>query len=227
MATPQLSPIGRTESLTEQVREALVVAIASGRLRTGEIFSMQSIAQQMGVSRTPVREAMLQLQQRGIVRMVRSQGALIIGQTAEDLRQIFQVREWIEVPATAAAARRAGPTDRERVAAAYEAMASAVRAGDRRALESADRAFHAAILELSGNDRAARIVDELRHFVISHGHAASGHDRSLEEILEQHRPIVEAFERADGDAAAAAMARHLRQTAAATLEQAASPSVSD
>lgn len=215
----RLEPIDRAENFTQQVRETLVSAIASGSLERGGIYSMQVLADQLGVSRTPVREAMLQLQQRGLVKMLRNQGALILGPTLDDLRQIFQLRRWLEVPATREAVANAGEQDRAALWAHFREMEAAAARDDAAAVDREDRLLHSRLLALSGNDRVVTVLDDVRSFMIAHGHTTTGRSRSLREIVAQHEPILAAFDAGDADAAAAAMERHLEATETATLVQ--------
>lgn len=222
-----LSPRKRADSYTDQVREALKGTLASGALEVGRIYPIQTLADQLGVSRTPVREALLQMQQAGLVRILPTQGVLIVGRTIEDLRQVFQIRTWLEVPAAREAVARATPADVEGLQRSYERLGALAEAGDRAAFAAEDRRFHGTLLALAGNERLATVVDQLRDFLISNGYASTGHDRSLRDIAIEHEPIVAAFADGDADAAAAAMERHLELTAETTIERATKPDAAD
>jgi len=214
---------GRRESAhsyTDQVRETLLKAIAEGTLEAGSVYPMQLLAEQLGVSRTPVREALLQLQQRSLIRIERNQGVRILGHTEADLREVFQLREWLEVPATEAAAGNVGEADAAALQEAFQRLVAAAEAGDVAGFAYLDRDFHSAVLALSGNARVVQIVSELREFLISRGYASSGLGGSLVEIARQHEPILTALLRQDAAAAGAAMAQHIRRIAEATISAA-------
>jgi DNA-binding GntR family transcriptional regulator len=215
---PRLAPRARPHSISDQVREVLKETLASGGLEVGQVYPIQTLADQMGVSRTPVREALLQMQQSGLVRILPNQGVLILGRTVEDLRQVFQIRTWLEVPAVREAVARADADAIERLRAAYARLEALAEAGDRAGVEAEDRAFHALLLEAAGNQRLADVVGHLRDFLISNGYASTGHERSLRDLALEHRPIVEAVAAGDADAAAAAMEAHLARTAEVTIE---------
>jgi len=214
------------ETYTDQVRETLVTAIADGVLEAGRVYPMQVLAEQLGVSRTPVREALLQLQERSLIRMERNHGVRILPRTVDDLADVFQIRRWLEVPATEAAAARLRAEDDVALSACLERMTSAAAAGDVAAFALLDRDFHALILERSGNARVARLVAELRDFLIAHGHATSWIEGGLPEVAAQHEPILAALARRDGPAAAAAMADHLSRVAEATIAAASGDAIS-
>ncbi len=192
--------------------------LASGGLEVGRVYPIQTLADQMGVSRTPVREALLQLQQAGLVRILPNQGVLVVGRTVEDLRQVFQIRTWLEVPAVREAVVRADVDAVASLRASYARLAALADADDRAGVEAEDRAFHALLLETAGNRRLADVVGHLRDFLISNGYASTGHERSLRDLALEHLPIVEAVAAGDADAAAAAMESHLARTAEVTIE---------
>ncbi|MFT3864346.1 MAG: GntR family transcriptional regulator [Solirubrobacterales bacterium] len=214
----RLPKVETVSNLTEQVHDLLLGAIIDGTLEAGSLYSVQALADQFGVSRTPVREAMLQLARRGIVEMVRNQGVLIVQRSLEDLRDIFQIRLWLEVPAVSDAVPNMEDADIERVHCIYERMRECARQGDARGLENEDRLLHGAIIECSGNLRVASMIDDLRDFVIAQGKTTTGRSRTLLEIVQAHDELIAAIDRRDADAAAAAMARHLESTAEALLE---------
>lgn len=214
-----LPKVATVSNRTEQVHDLLMRAIAEGELEAGQLYSVQALAGELGVSRTPVREAMLQLARRGIVEMVPGQGVRVIQRSLDDVRDIFEVRIWLEVPVIKTAVPKMDDADLARVRASYERMQQAALAGDGRALENEDRVFHLAILECSGNLRVARLLDELRDFVVAQGKTTTGRSRTPMQIVEAHEPILAAIERRDSEAAGEAMETHLRSSAKVLLAQ--------
>ena len=215
----KLPKVRTVSNLTEQVHDLLMGAVVEGTLEPGRLYSVQALAGQLGVSRTPVREAMLQLARRGIVEMVPSQGVRIVQRSLDDLRDIFEIRLWLEVPVVRAAVPKMDAADVARIHASYERMREYALTGDGRGLEIEDRVLHAAILECSGNLRVAVLIDELRDFVVAQGKTTTGRSRTLLEIAEVHKPIVDAIDRGDAEGAADAMERHLLSSADALLKQ--------
>ncbi|HVV89840.1 MAG TPA: GntR family transcriptional regulator [Solirubrobacterales bacterium] len=215
----RLPKVETVSNLTEQVHDLLLGAIVDGTLEAGTLYSVQALADQFGVSRTPVREAMLQLARRGIVEMVRNQGVLIVQRSLEDLRDIFQIRLWLEVPAVRDAVPKMDAADLERIHATFGRMRAFAREGDARGLENEDRMLHRAILECSGNLRVAAMIDDLRDFVIAQGKTTTGRSRTLPQIVEAHGDLIAAIDRGDAEGAAQAMARHLESTSDALLAQ--------
>jgi len=206
---PSIEP---SANLTDKVHDALVTAIASRELEPGSLYSVKDLAEQFGVSRTPVREAMLQLDRRGLVEILRNQGVRILERTREDLESIFELRLWVEVPAAREAAVRRTPEEQDRFQASFDLMRELAERGDRAGMLREDRRLHFMIVAASGNLRAARTMDELRDFVMSQGQSTGGRSRSLIEIVDEHTGIVEALAAADPEAAGEAIEGHIAST---------------
>ncbi len=135
--------------------------ILDGTLPGGEFFTEGGVADQTGVSRTPVREALLRLEVEGLVRLYPKKGALVIPVTADEARQVLQARSVIETWAAGAMwDGRAGvlPELREHLAA----MCAAREAGDVGGFVERDRAFHEVIVTAAGNPFLTRAYHSLR-----------------------------------------------------------------
>ena len=204
-----LEPLAAPQTLTSHARTAVLSAIGDGRLEPGGLYSVAQLAEQLGVSRTPVREALLMLEREGRVRFERNRGVRVLAPTAHDIAEVFELRLLLEVPTTAAAA---GRVDLDALTAAYDAMAEAAAAADEPAFMDRDERFHGVILAATGNRRLVAAVAQLRDAVRGRGASTVGRSRDLPEILGEHQAILEALREGDGDRAAAAMRYHLRRT---------------
>lgn len=202
--------VGRTG--TEQVAVILRHAIVEGRLAPGSLHSVRELAEQMGVSRTPVREALLQLARDRMVHFERNRGVRIMRTSLHDLEEIFEIREWLEVPATARAAERCTPQQLRTVERAYSEMSHAVDSGDEERLWHHDRTFHRCILLASGNVRLADYVDGLRDMVLLRDSTTVRRGRTPKAVLCEHLPILHALTARDAVAASRAMAQHISHT---------------
>ena len=204
-----LQPLAATQTLATHARTSVLAAIGDGSLEPGGRYSVAQLAEQLGVSRTPVREALLMLEREGRVRFERNRGVRIVAPTAHDIAEVFELRLLLEVPTTASSA---GRIDLDELTAAFEAMAAAADAGDEPAFMDSDERFHAVILAASGNRRLVAAVAQLRDAVRGCGASTVGRSRALPEILGEHEAILEALRAGDADRAAAAMRYHLRRT---------------
>lgn len=205
-----LPPTGRLNSM---VHEALRAAIISGELRAGGLYSVNDLALQLGVSRTPVREAVIRLASLGMVRFERNRGVRILETSWTDLQEIFTLRLLLEVPAARRAVTRIRDDEVRLLRSRHEAMHAAALAGDEEDVMRCDRAFHAGLLAAAGNVRLVDYVDDLRDMVLGRGKSTAGHSRGLLDIVEEHRAVLERVEARDADGAAAQLRRHLLHTA--------------
>lgn len=214
--------VERPATLTGRATEALRAAIVDGRLRAGELYSVAQLADRLGVSRTPAREALLLLERQGMVRFERNRGARVLEKSARDLDEVFALRLLLEVPAARAAAERMGEADVAAVAAELEAMGAQLDPPDEAAFMAHDRRFHELLLEAAGNRRLLAIVGDLRDHVRLRGASTVGRGRDLRAIHDEHAAIVEALRGGDPGAVADAMRAHLEQTRLLLVEGAGS-----
>jgi DNA-binding GntR family transcriptional regulator len=214
---------GERATLTSRALEALRVAIVDGRLEAGERYAVAQLAERFGVSRTPVREALLVLERQGVVRFERNRGVRVLETTAHDLEEVFALRLLLEVPATRRACallRREDLTALERELKAMERLAGEE---DEAAFMAHDKRFHEIILRASGNRRLTTIVSQLRDLVRFRGASTVGRSRDLQAILAEHVVILDALRAGDADAAAEAMRAHLVETGRLLLAQESAP----
>lgn len=205
MPTPEV-PIGLPEvgpraSLREQVTEALRAALVSGALRAGVVYSAPGLAERFGVSATPVREAMLDLVQAGLVEAVPNKGFRVVELTEQDLDEYTAIRTLLEPPTVA---KVAADAPREAVAALRPLAEQIVRAAvdrDVLAYVEADTAFHLALLALAGNAHLVDVVRDLRYRSRLYGVPALAANDELEPSARQHVDLLDAV--AAGDAAGA------------------------
>ncbi|OJU82390.1 MAG: hypothetical protein BGO11_10640 [Solirubrobacterales bacterium 70-9] len=207
----------RPQKLKDQVETYMRDAINSGEWSAGELHSVGEVADEFGVSRTPVREAVLQLADAGLVAFERNVGFRILRSTPSQIVEIFHLRLLLEVPATRLTARDAGEETLATMRAELAEMSAAAKKGDESLFMQHDRYFHDAAISGAGNDRLITTVDRLRDATRLIGASTVERRRSLFDIADEHRPILDAFERRDAAAAAAAMRDHVVHTGSLLL----------
>ncbi len=208
LLVPVLTLPTDADSLADAVAAAVRDAVASRELVAEETYSVYQLADWLGVSRTPVREAMLRLAEVGLVEIVRNRGFRVLLPQPHDIEEIVEIRLALE-PAAARCAARSGC---EGLADLLDAMRTAAERDDQPAFWAADRAVHHAIVLASGNARAAAIVERLRATTALLGPPTTATGRTLVEIHAEHEPIVRAVLDRDPDAAEIAMRAHLEHT---------------
>jgi DNA-binding GntR family transcriptional regulator len=204
-----LAPILGSRNIADEVSDTIRAAIVAGQLAPDSLHSAQSLATQLNVSRTPVREGLLRLSREGLVRFERNRGIRILKPSTGDLGEIFQVREWIEAPCAALAAKNRTPEDLESLAESLASMVTAAEAGEPELAHFYDRRFHRKIIELAANTKALQYYIELGH-LLSWTELTTHDTRTLDEVLDPHRDIFSAIEAGDSDRAASLTTEHIR-----------------
>jgi DNA-binding GntR family transcriptional regulator len=197
----------------QRVHERIRNDILSGQISPGARLKISELAQRYGLSHMPVREALQQLQGEGLVILSPNRGASVRRMDAGFIRSLFDIREALEGFLTNQAADRVTPDLLDRLRETQRRYDAAVEAGDLHACIPLNRNFHEAILQVTGNEEALRLLS--RHTaVISALRARLGYapDR-VAMIQQEHWAILEALARGDGPAAQRIHAAHVRRAA--------------
>lgn len=216
-------------SLRQQAYDYLHRRILSGELPAGSQVSELSLAQEIGISRTPVREAIRQLASEGVVVQVPRYGTIVRAPERREFVELFELREALEPYAVALAARSICEEDLlllERLCDEERQIATELRDSDQKALDAAqmqrflaaDMALHMLLIRAAGNRRIAKIVADSRALARIFG--AGRQEHTLHVVAwayRQHRRIVRAVRRHDADAARQWMAHHIRRSMQQTL----------
>jgi len=164
------------------------------------VTSVRALSEALGISRTPVREALVDLAKEGLVSFERSRGVRVNDSKGHDILEIFQLRRMVEIPAMREAVLRF--TVRDVRALGRELAAMRANLEDERTFMHHDRAFHRVPLEVLGNARLIAVVDSLRDQTRVRGLSTVGRTRDLRAIVAEHQAIYQAAR--DGSAARAA-----------------------
>jgi len=206
-----LSPI-TSISLRDQARRAIRAGIIAGNIEAGEILSVRALAARLGVSATPVREAVLDLANEGLLLAIRNKGFQVPTLSDQDLQEILDIRLLLEVPAMV---QLAGQLPEERCRH-YRGLAAGIgesaSAGDVVGFLEGDREFHLSLLAELGNQRLTDMVALLRDQVRLYGVPHLAEEHQLSDSAEEHAALLEAVERGDGRLAEQLMTRHLQHT---------------
>jgi DNA-binding GntR family transcriptional regulator len=206
----ELRSIRRT-NLREEALAVLRAAILGGQLAPGSIHSAVSIAGPLGVSATPVREAMLELVKAELLEVLPNRGFRVTVIDEQDLDEICTLRLMLEVPAIAVVIERASDASLSELGPRLAELEAAAANGDVPAFLLADRAFHLELLGLAGSPRLVRIVAELRDQTRIVGMQSLAAAETLEATAAEHRPILEAVQARDVSAAQRLMRIHIEQ----------------
>lgn len=198
--------------LRELVFEAIREAIVEGVLEPGERLMEAQLAEELGVSRTPVREAIRKLELANFVVMFPRRGAHVADISLKDVSDVFEIRGALEALAAELAAERASDEEIEQLERLLVEIAKAIEAKDVDTLVELDTEFHDVLFRASRNDRLGQILSLLREQIHRFRTRTLSHPARMRLALDEHRSLVEAI--ADRDAALA------RQRAADHIESA-------
>ncbi len=201
-----------TESIHTQVTNVLRNAIVSGEFELGEKLSETALAQRLGVSRTPVREALKQLQQEGLVEIIPRVGTCVTKPTEKEIVELFKLKESLEGLAAGLMAERGDIPERTELIRAFKSMEEAVGKGNIDGYVEANDRFHEAILKGSGNSKLLYhfnlLINQLpyKRFV----YLTLGQPERLQKSVEEHRKIVEVIQNQDIQGAEQLMREHVK-----------------
>lgn len=198
-------------SLRDQALRVIREGMVSGELAPGEIYSATALANQLGVSASPVREAMLTLVNQGLMEAVRNRGFRVLPVDDNDRREIYEMRTLLEIPATAAlAGRQEIIDDYDKFKAIAEEIVTSARDGDLINYLDADRRFHLGLLGFSSNERLVIAIDGLRDQTRLYGLKDLSEKGTLVASAEEHLPILDALVADDAEKVRELMQHHLR-----------------
>lgn len=208
---PALLPSLRgRRSLREEITALLRAAVMAGELEPGVVYSAPRLAEQFGVSATPVREAMLDLDKEGLVEIVRNKGFRVTRLSAKELDDITQLRAYLEVPAVRAIADAGiAPADLARLRPMAAEIEAAARRRDFIAHVAVDLEFHLSLLALAGNPRLVELVRSLRMSSRLTGLRSDSDLDAMFASWHEHAELLDRIEARDADGAEAVMRRHI------------------
>jgi len=218
----QTRSAGETAALVDQLAAKLRSRVLNGEIEVGSRLRQESLAAEFGVSRTPVREALRQLQAGGIVELQPHRGAIVRGPTPREIRDAYEVRAELEGLAAELAATRITDAQLHELSDSERhfrrAIAGLVEDGGASEADAngewtrANDMFHRVIQEAAGNERLTAIVHDL-HRAFPRGltwSALSGSSALLKQNVDEHHAILAAIEQRDPSEARRRMVAHVR-----------------
>ena len=209
MPTTDVAPIEPALSLRNRVEQAIAAAIVSGEMPPGEVYSAPALAARFAVSATPVREAMLNLEKRGFVEILRNKGFRVTQVSERDLQEITEVRLMLEPPAMRRLAEHFPHEHLPELRDLAERIVATARKGELGSYVEADTAFHLRLLTLLGNHRLKQIVADLRSRTRLVGLVGLIDTEELKESAAEHQVLLDHLEAGEGRQAEALTVRHI------------------
>lgn len=195
--------------VTDWVYEELKVAIVDLRLAPGHPLREATLAAQLGVSKTPIREAITRLEQEGLVETTSFKGAVVTGYSRQDLIEIYELRELLETAAVRIAAESMDDEGRVRLERISD-ESQKLKNGNSSRLAALISQFDDVLFEQVHNSRIRALIDNLRAHLTRIGHLTEGIPGRIEASVDQHERIVEAIAAHDPVAAEKHLKDHIR-----------------
>jgi DNA-binding GntR family transcriptional regulator len=195
--------------LSEQLREAIEERILVGTYPAGSRLDEVEIATSFGVSRTPIREALIQLASAGLIESRPRRGSVVAQVSPARLQQMFEVMAELEALCTRFAAERADDASRAAVVAAHVACEAAVKAKDPDAYYRLNEQFHLSLYAACGNEFLADQTRLLHRRLRPYRRLQLRVKGRMAASFREHAAVVDAVMRGDGEAAAAAVRAHI------------------
>ena len=195
--------------LRDVVFQTLRQAILKGELKPGERLMEIKLAETLGVSRTPIREAIRKLELEGLVTMIPRRGAEVAQITEKSMKDVLEVRRTLDALSAELACERISKEEEEALKQACLNFEAAVKTKDTKAIAKADVAIHDIIAAATGNQRLIQLINNLAEqmyrYRFEYIKDASQHER----IIEEHRIIYESIVKKDKEAAAEMAKTHI------------------
>ncbi len=198
-------------SLRERVFQTIRQSILEGKYKPGDTLRESAIANELKVSRTPVREAIRQLQLEGLVRSIPNKETVVCGITEEDVHDIFLVRDKLEGVAGRLAAERITQEELEKMEEIIELTEFYASKGDLSRLESLDHTFHDAIYNATKSKIIKHVLSDFHTYIQQVRKKSMATPGRVNYLIEEHRGIYEAIKNRDGDKAEELINAHLKK----------------
>ena len=203
----------RTQSLADRVFERLEKDILTGVYERGQVLTELSLVENLGVSRTPIREALLRLEEEHLIE-TSGRGVTVLGITNDDLTDIYAIRIRIEGMAAAMAAKNRSAEELEQLREALALQEYYVTRADADRIKAQDSEFHRILYRLSGSRMLFETLEPLHRKVQKYRGISVKKNSRAAASLAEHKKIFDAIERADAEAAERAMTEHVEHAAA-------------
>lgn len=205
-------------SLGSQAYQELKRLILEGRLAPGEKINEAELAQALGISRTPIREALNRLAKEGLVNIFPQRGAFVVEFSAKDVEELFLIREKLEGLAAYLAAEKITAKDVEKLESCVQGFQEPFREKEIKRYAREDFKFHQTIVALSEARRLISLISTLHDYIRIFRLTTIGLSGRMRNSLEEHKRIISALKKKDPPAAERAMREHIRHVRQGVME---------
>jgi len=201
-----------TRLLSTDLVGKLRIEILAEQMRPGEKLTEQLICKQFSVSRTPVREALKNLEAEGLIEMIPNRGAFVVGISKDDMRDLYVIRMQNEIQAIRWAIERRTKEEMESIEESLDFMRFYTGRGDAKRMRSINVGFHKRIAAASHNRIIANSLSKIQDYTRYSRHVLPYRETDLAIILSEHEAIFAAFKSNDPEAGALSMKKHIENS---------------
>ncbi|MCR5144703.1 MAG: GntR family transcriptional regulator [Lachnospiraceae bacterium] len=204
--------------LRDVVYNTLRNAILRGELLPGERLMEMHLANKLGVSRTPIREAIKLLEDEGLAVTVPRKGAQVAKMTEKDLQDVLEIRNALDELAVSMACARKKPEQLQTLKEALESFEFATKSKDPRKIAEEDEKFHNVIYEMADNPKLTRVVVDLREQMYRYRYEYVKDNETYEKLIQEHKEMIAGLENNDVEHLKEIMHTHLSNQVEAVRE---------
>ena len=209
--TAQLERIRKRPSLKEEAHQRIKTLILSDRLDSGDMLEIDWLASELGISRTPIREALLILEQEGLVETIPYKGTFVVDVSKKDVEEIYQVREVLECLAVGLATPVIPDEELREMQALFASVSGEIEKGDFERYFESDTDFHGLIVRHCSNEVLQHVLGTLTDRIYRvRTFSRSRADYHMRRSFQEHCLILEAIMERDVAKAERLMAEHIR-----------------
>lgn len=194
-------PIERHQTLRERILETIRESILRGTLKPGEKVAEPELAERFGISRTPIREAFRQLESEGYLTVIPRKGAVVTSLSERDVEEFYTIKSILEGYAARVAAVKLSEKDIERLESINDRLEKLAREGDIKTFFRVHNEFHELFIRAAGNEKLAELIGQLMMKFNRLRMASLSLPGRMEISVKEHRKILEAFRKQDGEKA--------------------------
>ena len=221
---PKVKPITQPLPLAKMAFQAIRDSILEGHLTPGEIYNEMTLAKELGISRTPVREALLELSAQGLVTYLPRKGVMVNHFGKHDIEEIFELRKAIELATVEKVARYYKSLDLSTIERALEKQKKALKKKDPKTYLHFDRMFHVTLTKLTNNRRFVDIIENIRDLFQLTATQALTNENRWQEVIKEHEKVLNAIKQGNVTQSRKAMSYHLDRSKNSVLEKTVSDS---
>jgi len=193
-----------------QIADRLREMIMTGEFKEGDKINENELCSAMGISKTPLREALRVLSAEGLISLVPNRGSFVTKPTIQEIQEMFEVMSVLEGVCAKAAAERMGPQDLTRLEKLHEGLEKEFRRRHQQNYIRLNNRYHSFIQELAGNRTLNQIVDGLRKKILLYRFQSLNLKGRFEDSIREHRELLAAFRDRNPELAEQLMKKHLK-----------------